>query len=232
MDEEDRKRVTIRKRNSGFASREQRAGFALIAVTGGLAFLLGAFYLVRQLNQPFDINYEGPQFVSSSDQRAAEAELQRTIDTDSDGLVDYDELYIYGTSPYLNDSDGDGFLDAQELAAGKDPLCAEGDNCFSSLYNPLANSTDDSGSLIDYAENTSNTSTQNFLELQEAVKQLNAEQVRQLLLDSGADQATVEQLTDEELLAVYQQVIADMESSGELSTLLDTSAETAPNPIQ
>lgn len=74
-------------------------------------------------------------------------ELLKNIDTDVDGLSDYDEVYIHKTDPYnmdsdfdmindyeeimifgtdpLNqDSDNDGFLDGQEINAGYNPLGA------------------------------------------------------------------------------------------------------------
>jgi len=42
-------------------------------------------------------------------------------DSDGDGLSDFDEKYIYLTDPYLWDTDGDGYGDGLELAAGSDP---------------------------------------------------------------------------------------------------------------
>ena len=36
-------------------------------------------------------------------------------DTDGDGISDYDEVNIFGTSMYLKDSDGDGITDDQEI---------------------------------------------------------------------------------------------------------------------
>ncbi len=45
-----------------------------------------------------------------------------TRDADRDGLPDEMERRIYGTSPYLADTDGDGVSDAFELAWGSDPL--------------------------------------------------------------------------------------------------------------
>lgn len=43
-------------------------------------------------------------------------------DTDSDGLSDYDEIFIYKTNPTLADSDGDGALDGWEVENGYSPL--------------------------------------------------------------------------------------------------------------
>lgn len=43
-------------------------------------------------------------------------------DADNDGLLDYEEQYIYGTDPQNSDTDGDGFLDGDEVTNGYDPL--------------------------------------------------------------------------------------------------------------
>ncbi len=42
-------------------------------------------------------------------------------DADSDGVSDDDETGVYGTGPFLDDSDGDGVLDGTELRHGLDP---------------------------------------------------------------------------------------------------------------
>ncbi len=52
---------------------------------------------------------------------------QRTFNTmnydrDNDFLTDYEEMYLYGTNPYLRDTDGDGFDDRTEIMNGWDPL--------------------------------------------------------------------------------------------------------------
>ena len=48
----------------------------------------------------------------------------RFRDTDRDGLRIFDELYVYGTSPYIPDSDSDGDLDGEEIKLGKPIRCA------------------------------------------------------------------------------------------------------------
>lgn len=44
------------------------------------------------------------------------------VDTDDDGLSDYDELYKYKTNPTKPDSDGDGYNDGEEVNSGHNPL--------------------------------------------------------------------------------------------------------------
>jgi hypothetical protein len=49
------------------------------------------------------------------------ADAQKTMDSDHDGLSDYDEINIYHTDPNLADTDGDGYLDGDEIAHSYDP---------------------------------------------------------------------------------------------------------------
>ena len=46
------------------------------------------------------------------------------LDSDGDGLSDYDEIHLYHTDPHLADTDGDGHPDGQEVASGYSPLQA------------------------------------------------------------------------------------------------------------
>lgn len=47
------------------------------------------------------------------------------VDSDFDGLNDFEEIRRYLTSPILLDSDGDGAWDGEEVSAGTDPLAPE-----------------------------------------------------------------------------------------------------------
>ena len=47
-------------------------------------------------------------------------------DADRDGIPDAVERCVYGTSPLLADTDGDGVRDGLEVAWGMDPLSDEG----------------------------------------------------------------------------------------------------------
>jgi hypothetical protein len=45
-----------------------------------------------------------------------------TLDSDSDGLTDDEEATVYHTDPQNPDTDGDGYMDGEEVAQGTDPL--------------------------------------------------------------------------------------------------------------
>ena len=58
---------------------------------------------------------------------AAEAQLgtnPNLIDSDNDGLTDFEEINIYHTKPLDPDSDGDKYLDGKEVRGGYDPNVA------------------------------------------------------------------------------------------------------------
>ncbi|NQW20107.1 MAG: thrombospondin type 3 repeat-containing protein [Chloroflexi bacterium] len=44
------------------------------------------------------------------------------IDSDQDGLSDFEEFNVFGTDPFNTDTDGDTFSDSEEILAGTDPL--------------------------------------------------------------------------------------------------------------
>ncbi len=47
-------------------------------------------------------------------------------DNDGDGINDYDEIFVYGTNPLKTDTDGDGMPDVWEIAYGLNPLVNDG----------------------------------------------------------------------------------------------------------
>lgn len=118
---------------------EQRSSVWLFGVLGLASFILSAWYLRAQVRSPFYVStslLETARDILRQQQGDVQMlEEQKNKDTDRDGLTDYEELAVYHTSPYLQDSDSDGVGDSLELAMGTNPLCAEGTDC-SALSKP------------------------------------------------------------------------------------------------
>lgn len=104
-------------------SRDPFVGVMVASVLGGppalmLLFLLGAVQRRRGIERRGVLAV----VTASAYWLALTAPMNAvSLDSDSDGLRDYEEL-AYGTDPANPDSDGDGQPDGAEVAAGSDPL--------------------------------------------------------------------------------------------------------------
>lgn len=124
----------------------------------------------------------------------------RNQDTDGDGLNDYDELYLYNSSPYLEDSDSDGINDKEEVDSGGDPNCPGSQDCYGAVIKGSKTFTGD-----EYNYEAPLILDQ---ELANRLKDLlpsnpSADDIRELLVSQGASQSSVDEASDEELLDNY-----------------------------
>lgn len=108
---------------------QQKLSFTMLVIFGILIVVLGFLQMRNTIYTPFVIrasDLAGPEggALFENDQ----VKLQ-SIDTDHDGLNDYEELNFYITSPYLPDSDSDGIDDKIEVTNHTDPNCPEGKKC-------------------------------------------------------------------------------------------------------
>ncbi|MDD4607148.1 MAG: hypothetical protein PHS07_02300 [Patescibacteria group bacterium] len=114
-------------------------------------------------------------------------------DTDQDGLTDFEELYIYKTSPYLVDSDSDGKSDQEEITTGENPNCAPGQDCG------VVNENTNNNQPIENINNLDTFSTSD----------LESQELRELLLQAGVPQDVLNQTDDQTLFEVYQETIEE-----------------------
>ena len=207
----------MRQRNNSL-SREQKTGFVLLFVFGILAVSLAVLQMRNNIYGSFVTDFDESQNIGTGEFFEDELTKLQRIDTDKDGINDYEELYFYETSPYIPDTDSDGIDDSVEIANGTDPLCPEGDDCgnFSPEAIPTVDPTniaddlaenfgdpldvfDAVGSVEDGVEPTEEVLDPSIiLELAE-----DADAMRQLLAESGS-------LTEEDLAGISDEVLLDL----------------------
>jgi cbb3-type cytochrome oxidase subunit 3 len=176
-------------------SRE-KATVIFLAVFFICFVVLFAFQLRTRLTRPFAYEKSGT---------SEETPINTNQDTDNDGLSDYQELNEYGTSPYLEDTDSDGIGDQAEIAAGSDPTCPQGQNCQESTL-IVATSSVVSEPALTAGDSSGNVAADSGM--------VSAAELRQFLLENNIiDQETLSQISDEDILASYQQALANSQAS-------------------
>ncbi len=114
-------------------SVQQKFSAVILGVCGCITLVLSFAQLRTQILSPFFVQRRvldrSQAFFAKQEEESQKIELLKKKDTDGDGLSDYDELYIYRSSPYLADTDGDAIPDGEEVARGIDPNCPEGKTC-------------------------------------------------------------------------------------------------------
>ena len=177
LDQEDsinKKEKLFSKVNNRFS--DDTKNVKILLFVGILAVILGAWHLVSGIKNAFVFSP-----IVLEDKSGTIENLNRIKDTDNDGLSDYDERYIYGTSPYLVDTDSDGISDYDEIAAGQEPLCA-GDTCD--------------------LENQANLGT---LDL-EPSRQMSLEELKNTLIEAGYPVEEVNKLSVADLNIIYSEI--------------------------
>jgi len=169
----------------------QRLALGLFVVIGLATFALGAMRLSNTIFEPLSRRGGTGEFKTAEQVERERNDALRLQDTDKDGLNDYDELYVFRTSPFLEDTDSDGDFDGKEVAAEADPNCPKGRTCRAAR--PVAANTDVSAVLPGtVAPGTSGSVAASGTAPQTA----NAEQIAQAIAETFGDPTT---MTPEEL---------------------------------
>lgn len=171
--------------------RERRAVALFVGVIGVGALVLGFLGIRQQLNEPYafllqNLSDEELAKLQTDLKKVLEGEQTTNLqalkgkDTDADGLNDYDELYTYSTSPYLQDTDSDTFSDAKEIETQNDPNCPSGKICAEGGIQTGAASTDAS-----------------------------VEDIRKTLIDAGISESFLSLMSDEDLVKFYNETVKE-----------------------
>lgn len=195
----------------------QKAGFISLLI---FALLTVSFSFLHLRNTVYGRFIVRPQATAMNLGTYDEAARLQQIDTDKDTLSDYDELYMYSTSPYLADSDSDNRSDAIEIKEGTDPLCAEGKSCGETEF---ASGTGSTSTIASPLLNSASGADEILLDSQlggsgggaidpEAVAALlkNPAQLRQLILNTGKiSEEDLSRIDDSTLTQMAQEMLKD-----------------------
>jgi hypothetical protein len=194
----------------------------------------GIWQVKRSIQSPFErvasLNDNSPAGSASSQSEDTSIIEMQNKDTDEDGLSDYEEFYIYKTSPYLADSDSDNIDDKKEIDLGSDPNCQEGKSC--GVIDPDSVDVATQPDIVDneFGENenldTDLFNFDDFSDLDEVLSSdlfatgdsvsdlfsdLSVSEIRELLIETGLPAEILDQLTDEQLLSAYRTTLENME---------------------
>jgi len=185
-------------------SRNQKTSLLILAFFSLVVLAFGIWRIRDQIYSPFEYKNIGALAVSQT--ASSTTAIDYTTDTDKDGISDYEETNVYGTSIYLPDSDSDGFTDKEEIMHGTDPNCPTGQICTEILASttPNVSSTTLAGLL-----ETETTSSSSAITGSSSLESLlggtsDVASLRQLLLDNGMDKATLDKISDADLMKSYQ----------------------------
>ena len=114
-------------------------------------------------------------------------------DTDRDGLSDFDEQYLYGTSIYLADSDSDGFSDKEEIEAKSNPNDPRS--------TPLNKEIKEETKPFSFEEKSLKES-----KVEESSQEPTPEEIRKILKEKGGlSEEILSKIDDETLLKLYRE---------------------------
>lgn len=200
----------------------QKTGFVLLLVFGLSAISLGMLQMRNTIYNPFAVRLSSNSGMNEL-LNNEEARLQ-SIDTDRDGLNDWEEINFYQTSAYLPDTDSDGASDKQEINDGTDPLCPKGEVCESaqavpepskeSISSPLGSDlVTPEDILLNANLNVAGEGADVFSAFSDPKK------VRQMILSAGGiSEAELNKIDDETLMKKVNELLAAGQTPAEAAT--------------
>ncbi len=203
-------------------TKAQKLGVYFLSALGIGVLVLWVWQFNSRVYSPFKSNSESlglanEKFFTTDFNKKNNLDYLKYIDTDGDGISDYDEINIHDTSPYLEDSDGDGISDYDEIFIKKsDPLCPEGQDCFSS---DLVLPEKDPDSILGPDSLFNQEDLENPLGLDEYQQDLNkvmagvadSGTLREMLKTTDIDPLVLDNLSDDDLMIIYQEMLLGIE---------------------
>lgn len=143
-------------------------------------------------------------------------------DTDNDGLSDYDEINVYGTSIYIPDSDSDGYSDKQEVDTGNNPNCPVGQDCSFPEYDLVDQEelkktdmfdeySDVLSAVVSSVSNGSPVTTGEYGDVEQDILsgQASIDDVKKMLVSAGMSEDDLSKIPDGEIMKIYLELVGD-----------------------
>lgn len=196
---------------------EQKFGFVFLLIFAILFLVLSFFQLRNNLYRPYALTDSVPS-VLIQEKFSDPSEALHYRDTDKDSLNDFEEIYVYGTSAYLDDTDSDGVKDKDEISQGRNPVCAEGTACDKQNAENLPNQT-----LESWIKNPEPEAV--MLDSQAQILN-DPEKIKEILISSGIEAALLQNLTDAEIKEIGAEIFASMEFEDAVNSKLSAISKT------
>ncbi|MDD5110489.1 MAG: thrombospondin type 3 repeat-containing protein [Patescibacteria group bacterium] len=224
---------TVRRRSSLWAIEWPRMIAPITVAVGMLTLAVGAMQLWSKIYSPtIRLAVGEPSLMGALTNQEDPAVAPGAMDTDGDGLLDYQELTVYNTSPYLEDTDSDGIDDGAEVRAGSDPNCPAGQNCAGGTTGGAAASPTPAlpgselpGSLVPSATNPLSSALSSS-GLNPA--DMTPGGLRRQLEDAGIAPELLSSFSDQQLLQVYQEALQEQTAASGVSPVPVATRSPAP----
>ena len=185
-------------------SAGEKTLLAFFVVLAFFIIFFGFSDLKAVIHAPFVPQLAGQRLTGEISQAESLLSLQEK-DTDKDGLSDFEEIYVYETSAYLEDSDSDGYDDKAEIEAGSNPLIAE-----STPASPEVEPPEELASLGDIAS-----------ALESVSGQVSMDELREILIQSGMSEDALATIDDQTLREMYQETLTEIAEMPETTPSLE-----------
>lgn len=202
---------------------KEKINTVLIVIVAIFAVFLGYYQLSYNVSHPFSYAETDNTLDAATNCPGGDCDLKTQLaaimaeqkkDTDNDSLTDIQEINIYRSSPFLDDSDSDGIKDGEEVKNNTDPNCPQGQNCFTS-GEPAATGSVPTLAIVP--------------EINEI--QITPATIRDALKQSGFSDEYLSQFSDADMVSLYQEVLLSEPSMTETANSMGLDLNQTPAAV-